>query len=82
MDGDTKINFDRRDRHMAAVRAMVNTMVGDVDDRVMLLRAVSEYGHAAANEALDGARAAIRSVYGDPVAAGDTDALDRVAERR
>ena len=63
-DAGAKIDFTDRDARMAAVREMVDRLVADVDDRVALLHAVSEYGHAAAMGAADAMREAMRGVYG------------------
>ena len=58
-----KIDFTERDARMAAVRAMVDRLVADVDDRVALLHAVAEYGHAAAMGAADAMSEARRGIY-------------------
>lgn len=84
MPNDTApMNFTRRDTRFAVVKELVNDIVPDLDSRIMILHAVSEYGHAAAMEALDGAKSAIRDVYGKPESSFSVaDVLDEAQDRR
>lgn len=76
------IKYTRRDARLRLVKELVNELVDDPDNRIRILHAVSEYGHAAAMEALDGAKSAISSTLGVKFTTDEQAILDEAQARR
>lgn len=74
MDRGCDISFARRDARMAEVRELVEKYIPDPADKLALLLAVSEYGHAAASEAVEYVQGLIRETITAPVTNADADA--------